>query len=364
MLGSMKVVGAVGAASVALAALYWRRRVMPIGPCAADGRPLPSGDQQVMLSGNGLTRYHLNIRWLKEGECIVVLIHGMTSPGVDVWRPLIACLEARRRCVLAYDVAGRGWSHCAGGPMTIGYHVRQLEELLDTLSIGDRPLELVGLSFGAVIASNFAVRHRDRVRRLVMIAPAGLFPPRDYLGLLAGSGLLGLLARVRWAARCRASLKRDYARELRAMTDGGAVLRAYIANADCNRAIVRSCLCTYAQLFLFIPAPLSSSLTGALLPLDPPLLRRGLRQPPRPPRARQLLLPDAPPLCREGQCDRPAARRRRAPRAAADRLLAQTRRAWAGPRDAPHAPPPRRAADSRLCRERRVESHRDFKERR
>ncbi|EOD29008.1 hypothetical protein EMIHUDRAFT_234206 [Emiliania huxleyi CCMP1516] len=244
MLGSMKVVGAVGAASVALAALYWRRRVMPIGPCAADGRPLPSGDQQVMLSGNGLTRYHLNIRWLKEGECIVVLIHGMTSPGVDVWRPLIACLEARRRCVLAYDVAGRGWSHCAGGPMTIGYHVRQLEELLDTLSIGDRPLELVGLSFGAVIASNFAVRHRDRVRRLVMIAPAGLFPPRDYLGLLAGSGLLGLLARVRWAARCRASLKRDYARELRAMTDGGAVLRAYIANADCNRAIVRSYLST------------------------------------------------------------------------------------------------------------------------
>jgi len=28
------------------------------------------------------------------------------------------------------------------------------------------------------------------------------------------------------------------------MTDGGAVLRAYIANADCNRAIVRSYLST------------------------------------------------------------------------------------------------------------------------
>ncbi len=49
-------------------------------------------------------------------------------------------------------------------------------EQLETLCRGEDSLLLVGSSFGGLMAACFAAAHRDRVRRLILLAPALNFP--------------------------------------------------------------------------------------------------------------------------------------------------------------------------------------------
>ena len=230
----------VSASLVALGYQWWRlRKMLPLGTCASLPGSLPTGDQQVMLPSNGLTRY---IYRPGDGKTtsIIVLIHGISYPGVDIWRDLIDAFEGRS--VLAYDLTGRGYSHSSGEPMTVDVYINQLEELLNALGCQDRSLELVGWSLGGVIASTFAHRHPGRVGKLVMLATAGLFPgtPPGIEALRAASRV----ERARFAQTVPATLKQRYAYELRGMADGGQLWRALCRHVDNNSALVRSYLST------------------------------------------------------------------------------------------------------------------------
>lgn len=119
----------------------------------------------------------------------VVLVHGFSTPLL-VWERTAPALAAAGFHVVAYDLYGRGRSdrlHCA---YDLALYERQLRALIETLAISG-PVHLMGFSMGAQICANFADRYPARVRRVVLVDPAGFGPsnlrPR-WLELLPGVG--------------------------------------------------------------------------------------------------------------------------------------------------------------------------------
>jgi len=74
---------------------------------------------------------------------------------------------------LIYDLYGRGYSDRPDGPQDSAFFVTQLEELLEDQSV-ESDFTLVGYSMGGAIATAFAALYPERMRQIVMIAPAGL----------------------------------------------------------------------------------------------------------------------------------------------------------------------------------------------
>lgn len=104
----------------------------------------------------------------------VLLVHG-SGPGVSAyanWR-LVMPVLARSRRVLAPDMAGFGYTQRkAGMTYNLDLWVSQLVGLLDALSI--EKTDLVGNSFGGAVALATAIRHPNRVRRLVLMGAVGV----------------------------------------------------------------------------------------------------------------------------------------------------------------------------------------------
>ena len=104
----------------------------------------------------------------------VLLIHG-SGPGVSAWanwRLVMPALAERAR-VIAPDMAGFGYSERpAGFVYGMDAWVRQAVGLLDALGIARA--DLVGNSFGGGLALALAIRHPERVRRLVLMGSVGV----------------------------------------------------------------------------------------------------------------------------------------------------------------------------------------------
>jgi 2-hydroxymuconate-semialdehyde hydrolase len=107
----------------------------------------------------------------------VLLIHG-SGPGVSAWanwRLTIPALAQQCR-VIAPDMVGFGFSE---RPADIQYGldtwVAQAIGLLDALQIDCA--DIVGNSFGGGLALALAIRHPQRVRRLVLMGAAGVSFP-------------------------------------------------------------------------------------------------------------------------------------------------------------------------------------------
>jgi pimeloyl-ACP methyl ester carboxylesterase len=102
----------------------------------------------------------------------VVLLHGLTGDSLaSCYFTLAPPLAAAGLRVVMYDLRGHGNS---GRPAS-GYHiddfVDDLGALLDALSL-DRPVYLIGNSFGAVIAFGYAARCPRRVAGVVSLDSA------------------------------------------------------------------------------------------------------------------------------------------------------------------------------------------------
>ena len=100
---------------------------------------------------------------------VVVMIHGATIPFY-VWDAQVpALLDAGFR-VLRYTHFGRGYSDRPDVEYDRALYRRQLSGLLEALGI-EGSIHLAGVSLGAAIAATFAKENRDRVDKLVFIAP-------------------------------------------------------------------------------------------------------------------------------------------------------------------------------------------------
>jgi len=128
------------------------------------------------FSGHELNIEGLNYHYLDEGSGDpVVMVHGNPSWSF-YYRNLVLALRDRYRCIVP-DHIGCGFSDKPGDDRydyTLPRRVDDLERLLEHLGL-TRKITLVVHDWGGMIGMAYAVRHPERIRRLVILN-TGAFP--------------------------------------------------------------------------------------------------------------------------------------------------------------------------------------------
>ena len=109
----------------------------------------------------------------EDARASALLVHGLGASGhsfVRCWEA-IANVGARRR-VLVPDLPGFGDSDKRRYRYTIPFWAERLLRLLDARGV--ERTDVVGHSMGAQIALWLGLHHPDRLRRLVLVSPAGI----------------------------------------------------------------------------------------------------------------------------------------------------------------------------------------------
>lgn len=160
------ILGFLLAVIIALAALALLSEMLR-APVTAQDRRGAEGDFAAL--SQGITHY----RWMGPVRGpVAIVIHGLTTPmvGLEALAEGFGNIGYR---VLVYDLYGRGLSDAPRGSQNRRFFLRQLNDLLDDQHIGD-DLTLVGYSMGGSIATAFAAENPHRVKRLIMVAGAGV----------------------------------------------------------------------------------------------------------------------------------------------------------------------------------------------
>lgn len=110
--------------------------------------------------------------WRENGEGPpAVFLHGLGG-GRTAWRPQLEDLSRVRRCV-AWDAPGYGASEPVADTSFDAYATAAIE-FIDTVS-PHAPVDLVGMSFGGMIAQYVAAAAPDRVRTLSLLCTSPKF---------------------------------------------------------------------------------------------------------------------------------------------------------------------------------------------
>lgn len=111
------------------------------------------------------------------GGELVVLVHGFSVPAY-IWDPTFESLTSAGYRVLRFDLYGRGHSDRLDAAYTIGFFADQLDQLTRALGV-DTPFNLLGLSMGGPITTQFTNQHTGKVKRLVLIDPMVFAPSKE-----------------------------------------------------------------------------------------------------------------------------------------------------------------------------------------
>ena len=160
------------------------------------------------FSSHSLQLDRLRYHYLDEGSGEnLLMLHGNPTWSF-YYRNLILGLKGSYRCVVP-DHMGMGKSDKPQDyPYTLSRHIDNLEKLADHLELND--ITLVVHDWGGAIGMGFAVRHPERIRRLVIFNTAAFLSSEIPLGLslcrIPGFGAIAirgfnLFARgaIRWA---------------------------------------------------------------------------------------------------------------------------------------------------------------------
>lgn len=135
-----------------------------------------------VLAGGVSTNYH------EAGSGMpVILIHG-SGPGVSAWSNWRLAIPhlAERLHVFAYDQVGFGYTQL---PETHSYSLQGwLDHLLSFMqAVGVERAHLIGNSMGAAVALAAAVKHPEKVEKLILMGPMGVsFPISEGLDAVWG----------------------------------------------------------------------------------------------------------------------------------------------------------------------------------
>jgi poly(3-hydroxyalkanoate) depolymerase len=125
----------------------------------------------------------MSLRVARRGEGRPLLLLSGIGANIDMWEPFERLLDHHE--VIALDAPGTGLSDRPCLPMRMGGLASVVEGVLDALGV--QQADVLGYSFGGLLAQELAHRAPERVRRLVLCATAqGTFvvPPRPVPALM------------------------------------------------------------------------------------------------------------------------------------------------------------------------------------
>lgn len=130
----------------------------------------PDGISSMYVEANGVSMY---VERRGRGWP-VVLVHAL-GMNLRSWDPVAEVL-AEHFAVVAYDYRGHGRTEKVGGACRIAILAEDLRHLLERLGL--RPVHLVGLAVGSMIAQQVAVLDSNLIRGLVLASPRSELDPR------------------------------------------------------------------------------------------------------------------------------------------------------------------------------------------
>jgi long-chain acyl-CoA synthetase len=133
--------------------------------------------KEIVVSTKPLVRLSVIDAGPRNAERALVFIHGFGGYAMQWEQQLIAFADKNR--VVAMDLRGHGVSDRPSGKYDMDELIADLECVIAALNLTPKFI-LFGHSFGGAIAASYAVKHPDRVERLVLVGTAvdfSLTPP-------------------------------------------------------------------------------------------------------------------------------------------------------------------------------------------
>jgi len=118
--------------------------------------------------GGGGTRIHVR-EWGRHDASPILLIHGF-GESLTTWRAVFDPLASKAR-VIALDLPGFGGSAKPDTLYSLPAMTEHLSRFIDHYATGT--LVVMGHSMGGELAASLALARPDRVKLLILIAPAG-----------------------------------------------------------------------------------------------------------------------------------------------------------------------------------------------
>jgi pimeloyl-ACP methyl ester carboxylesterase len=117
----------------------------------------------------------------------VLLVHGFGASAMWLWYPQVVELARDHRVVMP-DLLWFGESRSDERDFTIDHQVHTVEALLDKL--GDKEVDVVGVSYGGLVAHELASERGQAVRHLVIVdSPGRVYTRDDYRRLCEHFGV-------------------------------------------------------------------------------------------------------------------------------------------------------------------------------
>ncbi|KXB32040.1 hypothetical protein AT959_02970 [Dechloromonas denitrificans] len=121
------------------------------------------------------------------GRPVITFLNGLTQ-NANLWKSYAEHFVPRGYRVLAYDMLGQGRSSKPVIDSKLATHADTLAHLLDELEIDK--IHLVSISFGGIVALDFAIRYGQRLYSLTAMSTfAELTPQLEFLGAVMTQGL-------------------------------------------------------------------------------------------------------------------------------------------------------------------------------
>jgi pimeloyl-ACP methyl ester carboxylesterase len=156
----------------------WRRAAGADGGYGVSDRPdwreidWPAHRHQVQIAGRSVHYVDLG----QSDATPVVLVHGLGGCWQN-WLENLPRVALQRR-VIALDLPGFGSSELPVAPISITNFAATVDALCEILDLG--PVALVGNSMGGFTSAEIAIRHPERVERLVLVDAAGISITRAF----------------------------------------------------------------------------------------------------------------------------------------------------------------------------------------